>query len=115
MSKKKITPKQALENNRLNVAATREAYKSLGLSQLVLWLPQASFARFRQLAVCERLSSGCALKSDKPDTELLDSPESVQLAKLKQIIEAAELNAHPTSPRWEYGRRLLKDLKEVLE
>lgn len=41
--------------------------------------------------------------------------ESKQLAQIKEIIERYEGHAHATSPHWTQAKKLIAELKKVLE
>lgn len=111
--------KKKKTSNRVN--ALYERRREMGLESCQVWIPSQSVKEFHRLALLERVKFNACLPSDfLPEKKLVIEPDMFgvvdqsTLGKVKQIVEAASVAAHPTSPRWEYGRRLLKQLQEVL-
>ncbi len=110
------------DNSRERVARLTQQRKELGLVSVTLWIPASSKAHFNNLALVERIKCNIALPSDLTTTsklvvqpDMFGSAPSIKADDLATLIKSYEAIAHPTSPRWEYGRRILKDLKELLD
>lgn len=108
------------------VAALEARRREQGLKPCKVWIPADSVHHFQRLALLERIRTNTTLPTDLEDQKKLvlepdlfgvvPQPNNDELlAKLREVVKAASESAHPTSPRWEYGRRLLKQLKEVLD